>query len=107
MYSYHTLKQKHGTRVNQTIDAPILIFDFWELSDAFLCLMIILVFGVLFYSWGLMALLLIVNLGIGPVIKRRNNPGIFFHYPYRKFGIELPGIVNPKCGPQGRKKYSD
>lgn len=107
MYSYQTLKQKHGSRVNQTIDTPILIMDFWELSDAFLGLMIILVFGVLFYSWGLMFLLLVVCLGAGPFIKRRNKPGIFFHYPYRHFGIELPGIINPKCGAHSRKRYSD
>ena len=103
MHSYQSLKRKHGSKVSQTIDTPILIFDFWELSDAFLGLMIILVFGVLFYSWGLMMLLLILFLAIGPIIKRRNNPGIFFHWPYRKLWIELPGMINPR----GQRKYSD
>jgi hypothetical protein len=103
MHDYQTIKKLHGSRVSQTIDAPILIFDFWELSDAFIGLMIVLVFGVLFYSWGLMMLLLILALGIGPVIKRRNKPGIFFHWPYRHFWIELPGLINPR----GRRKYSD
>jgi len=103
MYDYQTLKKHHGTRVSQTIDTPIMIFDFWELSDAFLGLMIVLVFGVLFYSWGTMFLLLALTLGFGPIIKRRNNPGIFFHYPYRHFWIELPGLINPR----GRRKYSD
>ena len=103
MHSYQSLKRNHGSKVSQTIDTPILIFDFWELSDAFLGLMIVLVFGVLFYSWGLMMLLLILFLAIGPIVKRRNNPGIFFHWPYRKFWIELPGMINPR----GQRKYSD
>ena len=103
MVDYQTLKKLHGSRVSQTIDSPIMIFDFWELSDAFTALMIILVFGVMFYSWGLMMLLLILFLGVGPVVKRRNKPGIFFHYPYRHFWIELPGMINPR----GQRKYSD
>lgn len=103
MHNYQSLKKLHGTKVSQTIDTPIMIFDFWELSDAFVGLMIVLVFGVLFYSWGFMMLLLILALGLGPVIKRRNKPGIFFHWPYRHFWIELPGLINPR----GSRKYSD
>lgn len=103
MHSYETLKRDFGVRVSQTIDSPITIFDFWELGDAFAGLMIVLVFGVLFYSWGTMFLLLVLCLGIGPVIRRKNNRGIFFHYPYRKIWISLPGIVNPR----GRRRYSD
>lgn len=103
MFDYQPLKKLHGTRVSQTIDSPIMIFDYWELSDAFLGLMIVLVFGVLFYSWGIMTLLLILALGLGPAIKRQNKPGIFFHWPYRHLWIELPGIINPR----GRRKYSD
>lgn len=103
MYDYQSIKKLHGNRVSQTIDTPIMILDFWELSDAFLGLMIVLVFGVLFYSWGLMTLLLALALGLSPVIKRRNKPGIFFHYSYRKVWIDLPGLINPR----GRRKYSD
>ena len=103
MYNYQLLKKLHGNRVSQTIDSPITIFDFWELSDAFVALMIVLVFGVLFYSWGLMILLLILALGVGPIIKRKNKPGIFFHWPYRRLWIELPGLINPR----GRRKFSD
>jgi hypothetical protein len=89
--------------VSQTIDAPITIFDFWELSEAFAALGVILIFGVIFYSWGLMLLLLSLVLFVGPVIRQRNHRGIFFHYPYRRWGIQLPGIMNPK----GRRKFSD
>lgn len=103
MHDYQIMKKLHGSHVSQTIDSPITIFDFWELSDAFLALMIVLVFGVLFYSWGSMILLLAITLGIGPHVKRRNHPGIFFHWPYRKLWINLPGLVNPR----GRRKYSD
>ena len=103
MHSYDSLKKHHGSKVSQTIDTPILIFDFWELSDAFIGLTIVLVFGVLFYSWGLMSFLLLLFLAVGPIIKRKNKPGIFLHWPYRKFWIELPGIVNPR----GQRKFSD
>ena len=104
MHSYRSLKMKHGTRVSQTIDSPILIFDFWELSEGFAALLIFLIFGVIFYSWGLMALLLVLCLGIAPVIRSKNPKGIFLHRPYRKFGMELPGLINPK-GDSAR--YSD
>lgn len=103
MYSYEPIKKHHGTRVSQTIDSPIMVFDFWELGDAFAALFIILIFGVLFYTWGLMLFLLVLTLGAGPIIKRRNNPGIFFHWPYRHLHVQLPGTLNPK----GRRKFSD
>lgn len=103
MLSYQSLKRTHGTRVSQTIDSPIMIFDFWELSDAFVALAVILIFGLILYSWVLMTALLILVLGVGPVIRRRNKPGIFFHWPYRVLRLSLPGVLNPR----GRRKFSD
>ena len=103
MRDYAEIKREHGRRVSQTVDSPITIFDYFELSDAFAALAVVLVFGVLLYSWGLMALLLILVLGVGPVIRRRNNKGIFLHWPYRHLGVSLPGFMNP-----GRNsRYSD
>ncbi len=103
MHDYSSLKRLHGNRVSQTIDSPIMIFDYFELSDAFAALAVIMVFGVALYSWGLMTILLAFVLGVGPVIRRRNNKGIFLHWPYRKFGVSLPGFVNPGEG----RRYSD
>lgn len=97
------LKAKHSSLVSQTIDSPIMVFDFWELSDVFIALFIILIFGVLFYSWGTMFTLLVLCLGLGPVIKKKYPKGIFFHWPYAKCGMELPGLVNPR----GTRRYSD
>lgn len=90
------LKLKHASSVSQTIDAPIRVLEFWELGDVFAALFIILVFGVLFYSWGTMFILLLFCLGAGPWIKRRHPKGIFFHWPYKKLRMALPGLVNPK-----------
>lgn len=103
MYSYKDMKTNYASRVSRTIDAPILVLEYWEFSDALLALIIILVFGVVFYSWGLMFFLLFICLVIGPIIKKKNKPGIYFHFPYRYFGISLPGMINP----MGRNKYSD
>lgn len=50
MYDYTELKEKHGRKVSQTIDSPITVFEIWELSDVFIALFIILIFGVVFYS---------------------------------------------------------
>ena len=96
MHSYASMRVAYGNRVSQTIDSPIMIFDYWELSDAFAAIGVVLVFGVLFYEWGLV-------LGVGPAIRRRNEKGIFLHWPYRNLGVSLPGLVNPK----GRRTYSD
>ena len=57
MHDYKSLKRLHGSRVSQTIDSPIMIFDFWELSEAFTALFVVLLFGVVFYSWGTMFLI--------------------------------------------------
>lgn len=103
MHSYTAMRVAHGRRVSQTIDSPIMIFDYWELSDAFVAIGVVLVFGVLFYEWGWMIGLLAFVLGVGPAIRRRNEKGIFLHWPYRQLGISLPGLVNPK----GRRTYSD
>ncbi len=80
-----------------------MVFDHFEISDVFIGLFIILFFGVVLYSWGTMLALLILFLGIGPFIKKRNEKGIYLHWPYKHFGMSLPGLINPK----GRKKYSD
>ena len=103
MLNYEGLKENHGTKIGQTIDSPILVFDYFTLSEIFTALLVVLMFGVVFYSWGLMFLILFLVLGVGPFVRRRYHRGIFFHWPYRKFHMALPGIVNPK----GRRKFSD
>ena len=85
------------------MDSPITIFDYWELSDAMVAIGIVLVFGVLFYEWALMMLLLALVLGFLPAVRRRNEKGIFLHWPYRHLHMSLPGLINP----QGEKTYSD
>ena len=80
-----------------------MIFDYFELSDVFAALGIIMVFGVVFYEWTLMFCLLALLLGIGPVIKRRNEKGVFMHWPHRRLHMSLPGLINPG----GSRKYSD
>lgn len=104
MRKQELLKARFSSPVSQTIDSPIMVFDFWELSDVFIALFIILIFGVLFYSWGTMFTLLVFCLGAGPVIKKKYPKGIFFHWPYAHFRMDLPGLINPK----GRtRRYSD
>ena len=103
MYSYESMRKKYGTKVSQTIDSPIMVFDYFEIVELFAALLILLIFGVVFYSWGIMILLLLLTLGLGPVVRRRNKKGIFFHWPYRHLKMSLPGIINPKKN----KKYSD
>lgn len=103
MHDYGKLKREHGSRVSQTIDSPITILDFWELSEAFAALFVVLVFGVVFYSWALMCCLLLLVLIALPMVRNRNNRGVFFHRPYRRFGMALPGLINPKR----RRKFSD
>lgn len=104
MHDYRLMRQKHGLPVSQTIDSPILIFDWFELGDAFAALGIVLVFGVLFYCWQVMTALLVVQIGLGPYIRKKNERGIFLHWPYKTFGISLPGLIN--TGGMG-KRYSD
>ena len=85
------------------MDEPIMIMDFWELQDAFIAIAVILVFGILFYSWGLMFLLLLLTLWAGPAIRKKYNKGVFLHAPYRYLKMSLPGLMNPK----GRTRFSD
>ena len=89
--------------MSQVIDSPILVFDYFELGEVFAALFSILIFGIVFYSWGLMFLSLVAILGVVPQIRRRNKKGILFHWPYYKLGMSLPGLINP----QGPQKYSD
>lgn len=103
MREYAEIKRKHGGRVSQTVDSPITIFDYFELGDAFAALGVILIFGVALYSWASMAVLLALVLGVAPIIRRRNNKGVFLHWPYRHLGVSLPGFVNPGKN----RRYSD
>jgi hypothetical protein len=38
-----------------------------------------------------------------PYVRRNYNKGMAFHYPYRRFKMRLPGVVNPG----GRRRVSD
>ena len=51
--------------------------------------------GVLFYEWFLLCLSLAVTLIGLPYVRRNFNKGMAFHYPYRRFKMHLPGLVNP------------
>lgn len=103
MHDYAAIKRTHGRAVSQTIDAPIMVFDYFELGDAFAVLGIILVFGVLLYSWEIMLAGLVVVIGFAPIIRRRNERGIFLHWPYRSARMALPALFNPR----GRRRFSD
>lgn len=96
MYSYENVKKEYGNPVSQTIDGPIMFFDRYDLTDLGLALGIILIFGVIMYSWWTMVFLLLITLGIVPNIKRKNNRGFFLHWFYKNCGISLPGLFNPK-----------
>ncbi len=103
MHSYDSMKQKYSVRVCQTIDTPIMVFDYFELGEVFAALMAMMIFGIIINSWGLMFGSIGIILGAGPMIRRRNNKGVFFHWPYRHLRMTLPGMVNPGVD----KKYSD
>ena len=103
MYCYQEMKLKHSKRVCKTLNDPIMFLDKWDLMDLFLCLLIILVFGVLFYHWTLMFILLFIAMTYIPYVKKKNNKGVFIHFAYRHLKVNLLGFINPK----GRKKYSD
>jgi phage baseplate assembly protein W len=49
MYSYESMRKKYGTKVSQTIDSPIMVFDYFEIVELFAALLILLIFGVVFY----------------------------------------------------------
>lgn len=103
MHNYDAMKQKYARKVSQTIDSPIMVFDYFELGEVMTALLCLLLFGIIVYSWKLMFVSLVLVLGAGPVIRRRNKKGIFFHWPYRHLRMNLPGIINPS----GPKRYSD
>ena len=103
MHSYESLRKNHASQVCQTIDGAILVYDYFELGEVFVALAAMLVFGIIIHSWKLMLLSLVIVLGVLPAARRRHKKGILFHYPYRQFGMSLPGLINPR----GSKIYSD
>lgn len=103
MHDYTELKKKNGERISQTLDSPIMFADIWELSEIMLALAAILIFGIVFFSWILMTLSLVGILVVSPILKRTNNKGFLFHYLYKKFGMSLPELINPR----GNRKFSD
>lgn len=103
MHSYESMRLKHAKRVCQTVDSPIMVFDYFELKEMMIAIFVMLLFGIIINSWKLMFLSLFVTLGVLPVVRRRNNKGILLHCPYRYLGMSLPGLVNPG----NHKRYSD
>ena len=103
MHNYTEIRKSLGHSVNQTLDCPIMIFDTWELSEVFAALAMILVFGVVFYLWMPLCAFLLLTLGGLPYVRKHFNKGMVLHYPYKTFGMSLPGLMNPK----GRSHVSD
>lgn len=95
MVDYTEMKRRLGRPVNQTLDAPVMVLEFWQLSEVFVALGLILVFGALFYQWALLCVLLAVALGGLPYVRRNFNRGMVFHWPYSRAGMQLPGLANP------------
>lgn len=95
MHDYSEMRKKLGYSVNQTLDSPIMLFEAWELLEVFVALGLVLIFGVIFYQWLLLCALLTVTLVGLPYVRRNFNKGMTFHYPYRRFGMTLPGLINP------------
>jgi len=84
-----------GELISQTLDQPITIFDHFYLSDAFVSLFVILILGVFFYQWWLMMLTLGLSLGVWPFVRRRFPKGFLLHFPFFRWGMNLPGLFNP------------
>lgn len=103
MHNYDSLKEEYAKKIAQTIDQPILVFDYFELGEMLCSLVCIIVFQLVIGSWILMLLSLITTLGVMPIIRRSHPKGIFFHWPYRHLQMNLPGIINPK----GNRNFSD
>ena len=103
MHDYTGMRKKLGYSVNQTLDAPIMLFEIWELSEVFVSLGLILIFGIIFYEWLILCILLSITLVGLPYLRKHFNKGIAFHYPYQRFGMHLPGLANPS----GRTRVSD
>ena len=95
MRDYTDMKRRLGCAVNQTLDSPVMVLEFWELSEVFVALALILVFGAIFYQWALLCALLVLALVGLPYVRRNFNRGMIFHWPYRFLGMRLPGILNP------------
>ncbi len=99
MHDYSEMRKRLGYSVNQTLDSPVMVLEFWEISEIFVALVFIMILGVLFYEWLLLCLTLIATLVGLPYLRKHFNKGIVLHYPYYKFGMSLPGLVNPKHYP--------
>ena len=95
MRDYTEMKRRLGRPVNQTLDSPVMVLEFWELSEVFVALGLILIFGAIFYQWLLLCVLLVLALAGLPYVRRNFNRGMVFHWPYSRFGTRLPGLVNP------------
>lgn len=95
MRDYTEMKRRLGRAVNQTLDSPVMVLEFWELSEVFVALGLILILGAVFYQWLLLCVLLVLALAGLPYIRRNFNRGMIFHWPYSRAGIRLPGLANP------------
>ena len=95
MFQYDSMKMKYSKKVCQTINSPIMVFDYFELSDVILATICLLFFGIVLYSFWLAVLSLFVTLVLVPWVKRKYPKGILFHHPYKHLGMSLPGLINP------------
>lgn len=103
MHNYEALKETHGSRVSQTVDSPIMVFDYFELSDVFLSVGVVMFFGVILYAWVAMFSALFFTVVVLPLVKKKYPKGILLHWPYKNLKMSLPGLINPGS----RQKFSN
>lgn len=100
---YYQLRVAHGRAIAQTLDSPVLVMDYWELTDVYATLIVVIVGGLIMAQWLLTLIMLVTVLGVVPSVRKNNEKGFLYHWPYKQLGIELRGITNP----QRRSAYSD
>ena len=75
-----------------------MILDHWQITDIFAVLVIMLFGGLILKEWLLAMIGMGFVLGFVPSIRKNNEKGFFFHWPYRNIGIPLKGLHNPHGG---------
>lgn len=100
---YQEIRADHAKVIAQTLDTPVMILDYWELTDVYAALVILFICGLILAQWTLTLVLFVLVMGLIPSVRRKNEKGFFFHWPYKNLGVPLRGLPNPLK----KTRYSD
>lgn len=93
MFDYKKIKREHARVTNKVLSEPIMVFDFLEIKEAMLGVMLFFYFGIVNTEPLLLLTCLFALVFIWPPIREKIPRGFFLHKISRYTPLKIPNFI--------------